>query len=215
MKREWGFSLVELLIVVSILAVMVTIWVATFNPTAMVNRGNDARRKKDLQRIKVALEEYLSDKGCYPGSDLVTQMNEAVNCDKTIFSPWLKNWPCDPLGRPYYVIVEDSGCPKWFKVLTELDNHKDRDIPMGWYQRSGFYHVGDIKDETNFSSTEVNYGTSSTNVAWYDYILSESCEHNCYTMTASCNKTSNNTCSGDNCYRDTNCSEKCRVNSCP
>ena len=61
-----GFTLIELMVVVTILAIMSMILVGIINPIALVNRGRDARRKKDLARIKTAFEEYYNDKGCYP-----------------------------------------------------------------------------------------------------------------------------------------------------
>ena len=39
---------------------------------SQVFKGNDARRKADLKRIGVAVEEYEKDKNCYPLPSLLT-----------------------------------------------------------------------------------------------------------------------------------------------
>lgn len=157
----------EILIVFVILLTLVTIMLSNLNFGVLTNRGYDARRKKDLARMKVAFEEYFNDKGCYPTQAYI----DSQSCDGTGFRPWLARWPCDP-GRVAYVIgIDNSPCPRWFKIGTQLRDRKDPDIPAGWYDQSGLNHfidgVATIED--------VNYGVSSTNVTWSGLEVNPGC----------------------------------------
>jgi prepilin-type N-terminal cleavage/methylation domain-containing protein len=169
MKR--GFTLIELLIVIAILAIMTMIMVGILNPIALMGKANDARRKKDLGRIKVAFEEYFNDNGCYPTDAVIS----GLTCDGSGFASWgVNSWPCDPSTRlPYYIFVgPDASCPSWYKILTNLDNKTDSQIPIDWYtpENSG-YRFGDGL----VNNSQVNFGVSSPNVSWFDHELDPGC----------------------------------------
>lgn len=59
-----GFTLIEILVALSIIALMATI--ATFGVQGARSAARDAKRKTDLQTIKGALELFYSDCGYYP-----------------------------------------------------------------------------------------------------------------------------------------------------
>lgn len=59
-----GFTLVELLIVIAILAILTTIGIVAFG--SFFKNYRDQQRMKDLTTIKQALELYRSDQGSYP-----------------------------------------------------------------------------------------------------------------------------------------------------
>lgn len=222
-----AFTLIEVLIVMAIIIIMAAMLTGSLNPSALTNKGTDATRKKDLARIKVALEEYMNDRGCYPTDPLLAELEDPNNCGSDVFSPWLPTWPCDPSGRPYYVVVEEAGvceesggcieptwatCPSWFKVLVELQNRNDDDIPAGWGVDS-ILPLG-----SSLTSDDVNYGVSSTNINWFDRVeVSSLCSATeCYNWGGgSCN--SNNqtgqACT-ENCYTHDDCIPACAVSSC-
>ena len=217
-----AFTLVEILIVMAILLVLAMIMIGTINPMAMVGKAHDATRKKDIGRIRVAFEEYFSDKGCYPAQGIIDELRSVSNCRTEVFKPWLNSWSCDPLGQPYIIVVDwnNGDCPKWFKILVNLENEEDPDVPDGWYQRGDDFFV------LGYGINEVNYGTSSTNVNWDDYALDPSCmwfENNhgmdeCYVRSVGggCSGALNNRCSGDNCYARNDCgrTDVCKVSCC-
>jgi len=155
-----GFTLVELLIVISILAIMVAILIGTLNPIALVNRASDSRRKNDLDKIKIAFEAYYADKGIYPMAQGVLLWNVAGNCGKEIgqMKSYLKTLPCDPTKNPYEIVIINNNT---FKVIANLQNKKDKDIPPNWYSEGTYPSYHDKKDQ-------VNYGVSSSNILWYD-----------------------------------------------
>lgn len=163
------------MIVMSILIILVGVAIGTLNPIANINKANDARRKKDLNRLRTAYEEYFSDKGYYPPHTEI----DTVVCG----SNWrgLNPFPCDPVShKPYIVLLDgddytaNSAAPRWFKIYTNLSYKKDPDIPEGWYDSPRFL------DWNNFISNQtVNYGVSSSNVNWYDKSTPEYNLSNC------------------------------------
>ncbi len=155
MKKQKAISLVEIIIVIAILMILLVIALGIFKPAAMVNRAQDAERKADLDRIKIAFEDYYNDKGCYPNyNEYLHKMFDEAYCDKDFFKPWMNKWPCDPDGKPYPIIVgvgsETEICPKFFKIMAKLENKGDPHL----------YNQGPIEEE--FANV-ANYSVSSPN----------------------------------------------------
>jgi len=211
-EKNKGVTLVEVLLVMTIIVILATMMTGAINPIALVGRANDSRRKKDLGRIRVSFEDYYNDKNCYPTQDVVDGLMNENNCNGGVFLPWMNFWPCDPVSRqPYNIVVDgdDTGCPDWFKIYTDLENELDKDIPDGWHVDQ-YYHVGD----GGLGVDDVNYGTSSTNVNWYDYVLSDDCNGVCKRKTGPDGCDEVPFCSGDACYVGVGCPAKCQVSSC-
>lgn len=212
MKKNSGFTLVELMIVAVIMIILSLAMINGLDPISLANKARDARRKKDIGRIKVAFEEYLSDRGCYPTQDLV----EGLDCNSNEFAPWLSSWPCDPTGVNYRIMVNAGGCPKWFKVLTNLENKKDKDIPSGWYEApvGTILYLGD----GTVGRSEVNYGGSSTNVRWDEETVADYCYAHtgqCYTSpgAGSCQVLGRGV-QYSNAFVSSDCLSECRVSCC-
>lgn len=153
MKSKKGMTLVEIMISMTIIAFLAVMAIVFLNPTAQMKKARDTQRKKDLNRIKIAFEDYLNDKNCYPNQNLVDSLNNATNCKSGVFSPWLTIWPCDPKEALSYPLVvgDDGNCPKWYKIMTNLENSNDPQIS----------DQGGIGLSVGVS---VNYGVSSGNV---------------------------------------------------
>jgi len=213
MNKKNGFTLVELLIVMSIIVILATMMIGIFNAIGVTNKGRDAQRKKDLNRIKTAFEEYFNDKGEYPQD--VSTWNIKENCGSiSVFSPYLNLWPCDPSGEPYTIIIE----PNKFRILANLENKKDKDIPDYWYERTDLNVVG-------FTRDNINYGVSSSNILWYESYAPSYCDtSSCYkknldTMDG-CKQVDEKGCNydkdGTNCYYRDNgsCTDRCRTTCC-
>lgn len=215
-NRNYGFTLIELLIAFAIVAILMVMAVEILNSIGATNKGNDIRRKKDLHLIKVTLEEYYNDHGSYPDVALLTKLVDKNNCGKTITEINLRPWPCDPNGESYKIVVDTSR--NMFKVLTNLGNTTDKEIPVGWYKQGVDYRLD------GYSIYEVNYGVSSTNILWNDmlYDYQNDCDMtSCVYIPfgGGCNA---GNCDGSNCFyldtdRTNNCdahTPRCRVNHC-
>lgn len=199
LKIKNGFTLVELLLAISILIIMIGIVVGTLNPIALVNKARDSRKKNDLNKIKIAFEAYNTDKGRYPTSEEIETWNISANCGKSVtqMKSYLKTLPCDPNKKPYEILAIYSNfnpnrpsISKGFKVITNLENKKDVNIPNDWYVDEQ-YNFRDRKDE-------INYGVSSSNILWYDYSgFDPNCGQDCLSSTFGtgvCTKVVNGNC---------------------
>ena len=56
MNNKKAFTLIELLIVITILAILVIL--AIWSITTNLAKARDGKRKSDLDRIKIAMEDY-------------------------------------------------------------------------------------------------------------------------------------------------------------
>jgi len=60
-----GFTFIELLVSISIILLLSSVAVVSFQSSA--KRARDNKRKADLEQVRAALEMIRSDMGCYPG----------------------------------------------------------------------------------------------------------------------------------------------------
>ena len=91
MKR--GFTMIEILVAVTIMAVLAAIG---FTAYGKINkRSRDSKRKADIEQIRSALEMYRSDYGYYPntGSGVWT---DASNLSTPLVSTYMPAIPADP-----------------------------------------------------------------------------------------------------------------------
>ena len=94
MRRSWGFTLIELMVVVSIIAILVAIAISGYS--TFQKNSRDVRRKSDLATIQSALEQYHADQGNYPSIDKVRTDNSLTDPDGN--KTYLNKIPGDPLG---------------------------------------------------------------------------------------------------------------------
>ena len=116
-SKKNGFTLTELLVVVTIIVVLGLAILVGINPMAQIFKGYDARRKADLSKIKIALEAYYSDHDCYPTKDVFSQ------CGSDALKPYLDAIPCDPnTKKPYtiYLVPQASTCPQQYAVYAQI-----------------------------------------------------------------------------------------------
>lgn len=64
-KQQQGFTLIEILIVVAIIAILASVVLVGLGPTQRA--GRDARRLSDLREVQTGLELYYNKCGYYPG----------------------------------------------------------------------------------------------------------------------------------------------------
>ena len=108
-KTKKGFTLVELLIVISIIAVL-TLLGAT-NWIAQQQKARDARRKADLEQIRSALEMYRTDKATYPigNQTVLPAALDPKSVDPSSTEPtYISPIPKDPKTKLAYTYVSIS-----------------------------------------------------------------------------------------------------------
>src|SRR3989344_8808717 len=67
-KGAKGFTLVELLVVISILSILLAIVLIAINPARQVTQARDTQRRSDVLAILNAINQYFADNGVLPPS---------------------------------------------------------------------------------------------------------------------------------------------------
>ena len=122
-QKKQGFSLIEVMIVVTILAVLFIIAAAMLG--TQMAKGRDARRKTDLEKIKKAFEDYASDRSQYPPIGI---LNNCGDASATALSGYLTEIPCDPYDNSPYLYVpfpDFTDTTGGFRVYAQLEVDTD------------------------------------------------------------------------------------------
>lgn len=68
MSKNRGFTLVELLIVIAILAILVTMVIVAINPRSVIEGTKDTKSRSEMNQIKIALQTYFNENNSYPAT---------------------------------------------------------------------------------------------------------------------------------------------------
>lgn len=130
-KNTKGFTLIEILLVIGIIAVLATVVIVALDPATRFKNARDARRLSDIQSILSAVQQYIVDnKGSLPtGLDSTEKQlgNDSGNCEigglcsvgpgscldlSSDLSRYLKAMPYDPqngtASTTHYSIQADA-----------------------------------------------------------------------------------------------------------
>lgn len=103
-RSKRGFSLVELLLVLVILATLAAIVIPKF-----AGRGEQAKEtaaQTDISSLSTALDAFEVDNGYYPrGSDGLDMLIEEPNDAQNWRGPYISDVKDDPWGNPYVYVV--------------------------------------------------------------------------------------------------------------
>lgn len=146
-----GLTLIELLIVLTFIGAMAVFMIVIINPVVQMGKARDARRKADLQKLKMPLEDYYNDNKCYPPTTAMDCLLPVGN-PGTGFRPYVSKVPCDPLSKQSYMYTRPS-CDV-YRIYAKLEYGSDPSIGM----------VGCSNGCGPGGTSEYNYGVSSSNV---------------------------------------------------
>lgn len=65
-KEKSGFTMIELLIVITILGILAVAVLSAINPIEQINRGRDTSFRSDSEQLLSAIDRYNAFKGFYP-----------------------------------------------------------------------------------------------------------------------------------------------------
>ena len=126
-RREGGFTLVELLIVISLISILAAMGLVQYRNSVLSSR--EAVLRTDLFRMRDAIDQYYADKGKYPSA-----------LDSLVSDGYMRKVPEDPITKS-----SDS----WVTVPAERD-------PNNPSAEAGIYDVksgaqGTALDGSNYS----------------------------------------------------------------
>lgn len=130
-----GFTLIELVIVIGILAILAVFVLAVVNPVEQFAKARDAQRKADLGQIQKSLEQYYQDNGRYPannGSYQITDVNgQAVPWGGASgWNPYMNLVPSDPLSTHTYIYYS-TGQTYWLYASIERGKQDSQSCNKG------------------------------------------------------------------------------------
>jgi len=143
-NTNYGFSLIELLVAMTVIAIIMGLALVSFQGSKASAR--DAKRKNDLEQIRSALEVYRVDTGEYPGENYCDSSlgsfgsqvcsggtfphTPGTDWDGTIESEletdYIGDLPVDPLNNSEYYYYYEPACNQ-SSILCSLS----RDCPNG------------------------------------------------------------------------------------
>lgn len=119
-KNKRGFSLLEILVSITIIAVLTAIGIVSY---ASVNkRSRDVKRKSDLEQVRSALEMYRADNGAYPNIGSGFLDAQGLETD-LVDSGYMPQVPDDPgsSGNYYYDAVDTGGVYSAYCICADLE----------------------------------------------------------------------------------------------
>lgn len=169
-KTKKGFTLVELLVVISIISILTIVGISSFRTVQIKSR--DVRRKNDLNSISKALNMYYNDNGSFPFGPLLN-IDSMIKTSGVGFSAevngtvvtYMVEMPRETTdGVEKYKYLGTTG--KSFKLFANLENENDNNCLKD--------DDGDIIKEIDGYIVEDNsciYGISSSNLKIEDSLL--------------------------------------------
>jgi type IV pilus assembly protein PilA len=100
MHSRSGFTLIELVVVIGILAVLLTIVLVAINPSRQFKQANDTKRRSDINAILNAVSQYSAEhKGGLPGGITTAKQvitDTTANICSDIVPTYISALPVDP-----------------------------------------------------------------------------------------------------------------------
>src|SRR3989344_1252314 len=127
-----GFTLIEIMVAISIVAILATIGIIAYTQAQKV--GRDAKRKQDMRALQVALELYYQKNSGFPSfSTGVLSFNDPNWPILFGSTPqdYINQIPTDPLngssggGKTYVYGYRSDG--SYYEMCINLENNNDKD----------------------------------------------------------------------------------------
>jgi len=126
-RHDRGFTLVELLVVISLISILAAMGLVQYKNSIL--RTQESVLKTDLFRVRDAIDQYYADKGKYPAS-----------LDALVSDGYLRKIPEDPVTK---------STDTWQTVPAEADPNNPSSEPGIYDIKSGAQ--GTALDGTNYS----------------------------------------------------------------
>lgn len=98
-KREQGFTIIELLIVIIVIGILAALVITTYN--GIQQKARNTERQTDINAIRSQVEAYYAQNGKYPSLDQMNEANGNTNWRSTNLKGLDKEALKDPSGSTY------------------------------------------------------------------------------------------------------------------
>lgn len=113
-SKNVGFTLIEVMVVFTIISILAAIGIANYRTS--LQRARDGRRVSDLEQMRTALEIYRSDTGLYP---------ETLD---DLSPNYITTLPTDPLSPRYdYFYLPDTGNYRTYSLCAHQERGDESD----------------------------------------------------------------------------------------
>ncbi len=183
-KANSGFTLVELLIVIALIAILSVAVLATINPIEQTNKANDSTTQNDAAEVMNAYERYYTSQNQYPwmefteaaGSELTVDDALIVSSDRAGFgicygapgASYGQAGVCNTTGTDLGLLIEKDELKTAFVNKREFQDPGDNNEGGLWMAKTagsggGIYVCYIPRAKANRSMTEKLYCLDSAN----------------------------------------------------
>ncbi len=117
-RRSLGFTLLELIVVVSIMGILLSIALPNYRNSVL--QAREAVLRENLYRLRDLIDQYQSDKGRYPES-----------LDVLVTDGYVRSIPVDPMSREPWTEIPPETDPNRAEVLTGVFDVKSLSTQVG------------------------------------------------------------------------------------
>lgn len=176
-RRYQGFTIVELLIVIVVIAILAAISVVVYNGISA--RANDARRASDIKTVVRLIEAYNAENGNYPstgGLNVVYADSNCTNASPNKRIDWVPNLNVD-LPQSFGPRQTGYGCYLYASNGTQFLISAWRALQTGpqetlMYRRFGFREATFSDNDAYHCNTNPSLNDYWSNLYKYSYTVS-------------------------------------------
>lgn len=110
-----GFTLVEMLVVISIILIITVAVMSAINPIAQQKKARDVVRRSDLSKMSTALEQYYADHNSYPvGTGAAVPYTGSLDT-------YMNSLPADPVSATYSYCYNTANSNQDYVLCSALE----------------------------------------------------------------------------------------------